>query len=86
MPPRRVKRAEDDAALRTLLLAEARGLYDTCPCDELAKPVEALAAGREVIVHRDDLPDDHPLRWAGGNCDALVLGADDVVRPYEPAQ
>jgi hypothetical protein len=57
-----------------------RGVYDTCPRDELAKPVEALAAGCEVVVHRYDLPDDDPLRWAGGNCDALVFGADDTLR------
>ncbi|MEU9807579.1 hypothetical protein [Mycobacterium sp. NPDC050853] len=47
---------------------------------ECSKPVDALAAGLEVSLHRSDLPDDHPDRHAGAPGDYLVLGVDDVLR------
>jgi hypothetical protein len=40
-----------------------------------------LAAGREVHVHRYELPDDHPERRGGPLHDHLVLGSDDVLHP-----
>ena len=50
--------------------------------DELSKDVDPLEAGKEVVIHRYELPDDH-VRAAphGGHpCDNLILGADDVLR------
>jgi hypothetical protein len=46
-------------------------------------PVDQLAAGEEVLIHRYDLPDWHPERDAGLPGDYIVFGADDVLRPFE---
>ena len=44
---------------------------------------ESIAAGDEVLIHRYDLPDDHPERDAGAPGDYFVLGTDDTLRPYD---
>jgi hypothetical protein len=48
----------------------------------LAPWVESIAAGDEVTLHRYSLPDSHSERDAGLPGDYLILGADDVLRPY----
>jgi hypothetical protein len=36
-----------------------------------------LAGGQPCVLHRWELPDDHPARMDGAMGDLLVLGADD---------
>jgi hypothetical protein len=54
--------------------------------DHLSGRVDALMDGREVLLSRDDLPLWHPESTVHGGRpdDRFVLGADDVLRPYEP--
>lgn len=79
MPPRRRRRDDGNAGLRAWIAEQERELYGGLHA-ELDKTADALASGREVLVYRYQLPDDHPERWAGGNVDTLVLGVDDVLR------
>lgn len=83
MPPRRVRRS-DRVALRDQILVEWRDLYGGTAA-VLDEHIARLAAGEAIGISRYDLPDDHPLRYEGDNCDNLVLGADDAVRLREPA-
>ncbi|MBU8833830.1 hypothetical protein [Mycolicibacterium goodii] len=46
---------------------------------ELDRPVQQLADGGEYRLRRNDLPDWHAERFAGGSNDEFVLGADDVL-------
>jgi hypothetical protein len=50
--------------------------------DQLSGRVDALADGREVWLHRFELPPGHVLSapHAGHPCDSLVLGEDNVIR------
>jgi len=85
-----------EAALRAYLLEETQAfrrlMVDTLLGDsiesaqiawtECSKPVDALAAGEAVRIHRFALPPDHPLAppHGGRPCDDLELGADNVLR------
>lgn len=59
--------------------------YEPTPAEiaawPLGAPVRDLAGGEAYRLHRRDLPDWHPARYSGDLGDALVLGADDVLRP-----
>jgi hypothetical protein len=45
---------------------------------DLSGVVDALATGDEHLLHRYELPHDHPMAWPRGDVnDLLVLGADD---------
>jgi len=50
--------------------------------DQLSPCVDAIESGREVWLHRYELPDGHPLSApaAGHPCDSLILGADNIIR------
>ncbi|MDT5369354.1 MAG: hypothetical protein QOC62_3785 [Mycobacterium sp.] len=36
-----------------------------------------------MAINRYDLPDDHPARWAGDNCDSLVLVGGNELIDYD---
>ncbi|MGY4648411.1 hypothetical protein [Mycobacterium sp. URHB0021] len=44
--------------------------------------MQQLAGGGEYRLRRNDLPDDHVERFAGGEYDEFVLTADDELRPW----
>jgi hypothetical protein len=88
--------ADADAGTRAYLLGEARE-FRRLMCstlleesaemaqfasDQLSGRVNALAAGRAVLLSRYELPPGHPLSApaAGHPCDNLVLGEDNVIR------
>jgi hypothetical protein len=48
--------------------------------EELSKPLQALAEGREYQLERMSLPLDHPERRVGDPGDVLVLTAGDELR------
>lgn len=88
MPPRKRTRRPDSAELRAQILAELRdclgphaergGAFH----EHLVAPLER---GDQVQVHRYDLPDWHPERFAGEPHELVCLDAvshvSDVPRP-----
>jgi hypothetical protein len=72
----------------TLLNDPENGVeYAQYASDQLSGRVDALAAGKAVLLSRYQLPPGHALcaPAAGRPSDALELGEDNVVRPYERA-
>ena len=47
---------------------------------ECSKGITPLENGDDTLVHRYELPTDHPAALRGHACDYVVLGSDDVVR------
>lgn len=82
MPPRKRTRRPDSADLRREILAELRdclgphaepgGVFH----EYLIAPLES---GDEVQVHRYDLPDWHPERYAGEPHESISLTAVNLV-------
>jgi hypothetical protein len=63
--------------------AKASPELDEALWQAFGAPVDQLAGGGEYTFHRYSLPSGHPARHEGNLHDYLVLGADDVLRPYD---